>query len=311
MSDSAGSLPDKAGSADDDAAARQAARIATELTEAADLEPPLAGQGRGIRRVTGAIGTARSGVARQTSSVARRTTGAAGRGVKAAAQGTQSAALTARQRAQSAAQAAARRAGDSTRAAQRGMSSAVTWLTGQVVAMGPRITVRDAATLRRQFPGKSDEEIAELLVERAGRASGAVGGATGAWAALPVLPAFPAEVAADTLAVIGIELKLVAELHEITGLPATGSGAERARAYLAAWAYRCNVYAIPGGFAIAAGSPLLRLLRRRLIGRVRRSAFALGPFLTGAAAGALLNRRETRRVGKEVLADLRRHRLGQ
>lgn len=298
-----------AGSAGDDAAARQAARIATELTEAADLDtaPRLGPPGRGIRRAAGAISAAGTGMVRQTSSVARRTTGAAGQRVKAAAQGTQSAAQAASRRTQG----AARRAGRASRAAQQGMSSAITWLTGQVVAMGPKITVRDAATLRRQFPGKSDEEIAELLVERAGRASGAVGGATGAWAALPVLPAFPAEVAADTLAVIGIELKLVAELHEITGLPATGSGAERARAYLAAWAYRRNVYAIPGGFAIAAGSPLLRLLRRRLIGRVRRSTFALAPFLTGAAAGALLNRRETRRVGQEVLADLRRHRLGQ
>jgi hypothetical protein len=231
--------------------------------------------------------------------------------MKAAAQGTQSAAQAASERTQAVAQAAAERAGRGSRAAQRGMSSAITWLTGQVVAMGPRITVRDQATLRRQFPGKSDDEIAELLVERAGRASGAVGGATGAWAALPVLPAFPAEIAADTLAVIGIEIKLIAELHEILGLPAPGSGTERARAYLAAWVHRRGVYAVPGGFAIAAGSPLPRLLRRRLIGRVRRSTFALGPFLTGAAAGALLNRRETRRLGKEILADLRRHKLGQ
>ena len=33
---------------------------------------------------------------------------------------------------------------------------------------------------------------------------------------------------------------------------------------------------------------------------------SLGPLLTGAAAGAMLNRRETRRLGAEVRSDLRR-----
>jgi hypothetical protein len=187
------------------------------------------------------------------------------------------------------------------------MSSAITWLTGQVVAMAPRVSIRDQATLRKQFPGRSDQEIAELLIERAGRASAAVGGAIGAWAAMPVLPAFPAEVAAETLALIGIELKLVAELHEVLGLPAQGSGTERARAYLAAWAHRRGVFAVPGGFVLAAGSPLARILRRRLVGRVRRSTFALGPVLTGAVAGVVLNRMETRKLGREILTDLHRH----
>ena len=262
----------------DDAAARQAAQVAVELTEASDLEdrPDTLADGddtaarRGQRRgMRGAIGAARTGMTRQSSTVARRTKGAT-----------------------------------------RGMSSAVTWLTGQVIAMAPRLKIRDQATLRGQFPSLSDDEIADVLIDRAGRASGAVGGATGAWAALPVLPAFPAEVVAETLAVIGIEIKLVAELHEILGLPAQGSGTERARAYLAAWAHRRGVYTVPGGLVLAAGSPLARMLRRRLVGRVRRSAFALAPFLTGALAGAVVNRAETRRLGRQILTDLRHHRHG-
>ena len=40
-----------------------------------------------------------------------------------------------------------------------------------------------------------------------------------------------------------------------------------------------------------------------------RSAFSLGPLLTGAAAGAYLNSRETRRLGQEVRRDLRRRAL--
>jgi hypothetical protein len=57
---------------------------------------------------------------------------------------------------------------------------------------------------------------------------------------------------------------------------------------------------------MAAGSPLARLLRRRLYGRLGRSAFSLGPLFTGALAGAALNSRETRRLGQEIRADLRR-----
>jgi len=62
----------------------------------------------------------------------------------------------------------------------------------------------------------------------------------------------------------------------------------------------------PGGLIMAAGSPLARRLRRRLYRRLGRSAFSLGPLFTGALAGAALNGRETRRLGQEIRADLRR-----
>jgi hypothetical protein len=192
--------------------------------------------------------------------------------------------------------------------AGRGVTSGLNWLTGQVVAMGPRLRIRDQATLRARFPGRSDDEIAGLLVERAARATATVGGATGAWAALPALPAFPAEVAAETLAVVGIEIKLVAELHEIYGMPAAGSASERARAYIGSWASRRGVYQVDGGLLLIAGSPLARQLTRRLAARARRSAFSLSPLLTGALAGALLNRRETRRFGRQIRDDLRQRR---
>jgi hypothetical protein len=182
------------------------------------------------------------------------------------------------------------------------------WLTAQVVAMGPRLRFRDQATLRAQFPGQSDDQIAQRLIDRAARAAAAVGGTTGAWAALPTLPAFPAEVAAETLAVVGIEVKLVAELHEIYGMGAVGSGTERARAYIGSWASRRGIYQVDGGLLLIAGSPLARQLTRRLAGRVRRSTLALAPLFTGALAGAVLNRRETRRLGYEIRDDLRQRR---
>jgi hypothetical protein len=204
-----------------------------------------------------------------------------------------------------------RRATPGAQAAGRRARSGTTWLTAQVIAMAPRLRVRDQAALRAQFPGKSDEEIADALIEGAARAAAATGGVVGVWSALPVLPAFPVEVAGETLVLVGIELKLIAELHEAFGMPAPGNFADRMTAYVAAWAHRRGVSMIPGlpgGLVFAAGSPLARLLRRRLAARAGRSAFSLGPLLTGAAAGALLNRRETRKLGEAIRRDLRRGR---
>jgi hypothetical protein len=202
-----------------------------------------------------------------------------------------------------------RAAGRGIRAVARGAGSGTGWLAAQVTAMAPRLRVRDQAALRAQFPGRSAEDIADALIDGASRASAAAGGAVGMWAALPTLPAFPAEVAAETLVVVGIEIKLIAELHEAYGTPAPGNLPERMSAYVAAWAHRRGVFMIPGGVVLATGSPLARLLRRRLVARAGRSAFSLAPLLTGAAAGAYLNSRETRRLGQDVRRDLRRRAL--
>src|SRR5271169_208733 len=203
----------------------------------------------------------------------------------------------------------ARAVGRGTRVVRRRAGSGTGWLVGQVIAMAPRLRVRDQAALRAQFPGRSAEEIADALIDGASRASGAAGGAVGVWAALPTLPAFPAEVAAETLVVVGVEIKLIAELHEAYGMPAPGNLPERMSAYVAAWTHRRGVFMIPGGVVLATGSPLARQLRRRLAARAGRSAFSLAPLLTGAAAGAYLNSRETRRLGQDVRRDLRRRAL--
>ncbi len=273
------------GDVTDDAAARRAAEVAVELTEASG--PP------DNKRISAKL----QGVADRTSTAAAFVAASARRGADTAAR---RGAATARRGA-----AGARRGANS---ASRGVGSGMNWLTAQVVAMGPRLRFRDQATLRAQFPGQSDDQIAQRLIERAARAATAVGGATGAWAALPMLPAFPAEVAAETLAVVGIEVKLVAELHEIYGMGAVGSGTERARAYIGSWASRRGIYQVDGGLLLIAGSPLARQLTRRLAGRVRRSTLALAPLFTGALAGAVLNRRETRRLGHEIRDDLRQRR---
>lgn len=180
------------------------------------------------------------------------------------------------------------------------------WLSGQVLALAPRLPVRDLATLRTQFPGRSPDELADTLIEGAARASAAVGAAVGAWAVLPIVPAAGVEIATETLSVVGIEIKLIAELHEVYGMRAPGGVIERMTAYVGSWAQRRGVALAPGGLILAANSPLGRLLQRRLAGRAGRSVFSLGPLLTGAVAGGLLNRRETRKLGRIIRDDLRK-----
>jgi hypothetical protein len=193
-----------------------------------------------------------------------------------------------------------------------GVRSGTRWLTSQVLAMAPRLPVRDQQALRAQFPGLDAEELADALIRGSGRAAAAVGASAGVAMVLP-LPAAPVEVAVETLAVVGIEIKLVAELHEVYGMRAPGSPPERMLAYVAAWAHRRGVGFGPAGLLLVVGSPLRRRLERRLIARAGRSALSLGPLLSGAVAGAALNQRETRRLGTDVRNDLRRrspHRMG-
>lgn len=204
-------------------------------------------------------------------------------------------------------------AGQSGRLAGRGGLTAWTglqaggrWLTSQALAMAPRVPIRDLDTLRAQYPGLTPEELTDALIHGSARAAAGVGAAVGAAMVLPVVPAVPVEIGVETLALVAIELKLTAELHEVYGMRAPGSAADRMMSYLDAWAHRRGVGLVPGGLVLALGSPLRRQLERRLIARAGRSATSMGPLLTGAAVGALLNRRETRKLGHEIRDDLRR-----
>lgn len=179
-------------------------------------------------------------------------------------------------------------------------------LADEVLAVAPRLPVRDQATLRQQFPGRSPDQLADALIDGATKASAAVGAAVGVWAVLPVAPLFAVEVAAETLAVAGIEIKLIAELHEAYGLRAPGTAVDRMTAYTGAWADRRGVVVAPANLVLAVGPALRRRLSHRLVRRAGRSTLSLGPLLSGAAVGAVANRRETRRLGRIVRAELRR-----
>lgn len=190
------------------------------------------------------------------------------------------------------------------------------WLAEWLVDNAPRIPVRDRAALEARY-GERGDALAAELVRSASRASAAVGASTGVMVAAQQLapPAWvmiPMELVAETVAVAIIELKLVAELHEVYGRPVPASPAERSLALIQAWAERRGItpstLARRGGLRDALGrgarAEAIRLVRRRLAGRLGRSLSSVIPLLAGAVAGAEVNRRATRSLGEEVARDL-------
>ncbi|HYK69610.1 MAG TPA: hypothetical protein VEV45_16815 [Streptosporangiaceae bacterium] len=209
-------------------------------------------------------------------------------------------------RAQAGGSAARRGAQSGGAAAWHSFRAAGDWLTAQAVDMAPRVPIRSIDTLRRQYPGLDTEQLAERLIATAARASSGVGAAIGAAAAVPFVPTLPMELGVETLALVAVELKLVAELHEVYGQQAPGTRSARMLAYLTAWSQRRGVRLTSNGIAIAVGSPVRRQLERRLLAKAGQSTLALAPLLTGAVAGAVIDHHETRRLGNLVRADLRK-----
>ena len=189
------------------------------------------------------------------------------------------------------------------------------WLGDLVADVAPHVPVRDLETLMPHHGGLSGSELAEALVRSAARATAGVGAAGGALAALqhaapPSLLVAPLQLTAETLAIIAVEIKLVAELHVVHGRAPVGTSAEVAGAYLGAWVERRAIDGSAGAPLLGAvlGAAARQQLRRRVVRGLIRNASTLAPLLAGAVAGAELNRRETRALGDTVVQELRRER---
>jgi hypothetical protein len=259
--------------------------------------------------------TRRRRLARQIPELASRSGKATRRSLKsgrdAAAYGLQSGASAAGRRVRPVGSVTVRRARAGGSATARGLRASGQWLSSQVLEMAPKVPIRNLATLQEQHPGLGTEQLADSLIIGAARASAGVGAAVGAAAAVPFIPTAPVELVVETMALVAIELKLIAELHEVYGRPAPGSAPQRMIAYVGSWAERRGVRITSGGLALAVGSPLRRKLERRLLAKASKSALALAPLLTGAAAGAMIDHHETRRLGNLVREDLRKLALDQ
>ncbi|MFD7980894.1 hypothetical protein [Streptomyces sp. NPDC059071] len=188
----------------------------------------------------------------------------------------------------------------------QGAKAGLGYLADRVIEIAPRVPVRDLPTLRRQFPGLGPEQIADRLISGAANASATVGAGIGAAAMLPVPPAMPAELAAEITGVAAVELKLIAELHEVYGLRPQGTLTQRSTAYLTAWAEERGIDPTrPTTVNAALGGQLKRELRQQIMKRMVRNLPNLTPFMVGAAVGAVMNRRDTKKLAGRVRKDLR------
>lgn len=194
------------------------------------------------------------------------------------------------------------------RTAALGAGQGIRVLADRLLDAAPRIPVRNLATLRAHHPGAENaEQLADRLTAGAVRASAGIGAGVGAAAMLPTPPAMPTEIAAETLAVAAIEIKLIAELHEVYGLRAPGGITDRAASYVNAWTNRrgIDVTRPVGMAALRLSGELKQQLRRRLTRTTLRKVPTLTPLLIGAGIGATINSRDTRRLANQVRSDLR------
>jgi hypothetical protein len=207
--------------------------------------------------------------------------------------------LTATAAASSAATTAARVAGVSGRRA---------WDTLQEVL--PRVPVRDLATLRAQHGGLEGEELADALVRGAAASVMSVGVAGGmALVAERKVPAWfvaiPVTLATEAVLVAAIEAKLIAELHEVYGVPLRPATRSRGAAVVAEWANRRDIDPMdPRSLRVVAGLAVRQRGVRRVAGGASR-ATRFGTAFVGGVAGAATHRRNLGELADEVRADLR------
>jgi hypothetical protein len=191
--------------------------------------------------------------------------------------------------------------------------TAVRWMADVVGDIAPHVPVRDRETLLKHFPGVDDDELAERLIRNAARTTAGIGAAGGSvasleWVATPTLLSAPVLLAAETIGVVAVEMKLIGELHEVYGRPVTGTAGHRAIALIQAWSGQRGVNPlIPGvGVATVLGTAARKELQGMLLRRFGRNLTTMGPLLTGAAVAGFLNRRATRSLGERIRDDLKK-----
>ena len=181
------------------------------------------------------------------------------------------------------------------------------YLADRIIDIAPRIPVRDLEALRQQFPGLGPEQLADKLVAGAANATSTVGAGIGAAAMLPVPPAMPTELAAEITGVAAIELKLIAELYEVYGVRPPGDLRQRSTAYLNSWSGERGIDVTkPSTMSTALNGHMKRELRQQIMKRMVRDLPNLMPFMVGAAVGAVMNRRDTKKLAERIRKDLRK-----
>ena len=191
--------------------------------------------------------------------------------------------------------------------------AAIRWMADVVGDVAPHVPIRDLDTLREHFDGMDGDQLADRLIRNAARSTAGIGAAGGGvasleWVATPTLLSAPVLLAAETVAVVAIELKLIGELHEVYRRPITGTGTHRASSLIQSWAGQRGVNPLLPGVGIASvlGTATRKELQNTLLRRFGRNLTTLGPLLTGAAVASYLNQRATKRLGEHLKKDLRK-----
>jgi hypothetical protein len=178
-----------------------------------------------------------------------------------------------------------------------------------------RIPVRSLPALRAAHPGLDPEALSQVLIDIAAKRTAAVGVAAGGfgaieWTVPPLLLALPAHLAAEATAIAAIEMKLIAELHEVLGQPIAGGSAARGLTTASAWTRHRGARSLSPETITRTVNGVAKRHMRRLLGRhIGRRLTSFGPFLSGAVIAGTLNRRETRLLGAAVREELRRQHL--
>lgn len=183
-------------------------------------------------------------------------------------------------------------------------------------SIAPRLPIRDHPTLVRHLNTDDIERMADLLVRNASSAT-AVAGTVGGVFVLParsgpaLIAAIPIRVAAETLVVAMIELKLIGELHEVYGRPLAGTTSQRGTTALKLWASHRGIHIFDTGGLVATLSQMARTptTRRAAAAMSGKAMGRKGLRLGAGVAGAVDNRRATVLLGDRVRAELRRHQI--
>jgi len=190
-------------------------------------------------------------------------------------------------------------------------------LADLLLAIAPRLPVRDRAALGKSYGGVAGGTLAGQVIKTASRRSAGIGGITGAFTtagelAPPMWITLPMEIFAETLLVTAVEMRMIAELHEVYGFPIRGDADARGIAIVEAWSTRRGVdmrrLERRGSAELARdhglGKNLTRVVKKKLMIRAAQNLGTLAPLFIGAAIGAETNRRSTRDIGNAIIHDL-------
>ncbi len=182
--------------------------------------------------------------------------------------------------------------------------------------IAPRLPIRDRATLEQHLKMRDPERLANAVTKNAANATAVAGSVGGFFFLAPrtgpgLLLSIPLRVAAETLVVAVIELKMIAELYEIYDQPLEGNSTQKGTTALKLWAsFRGLDISDTGGIVQTVAEIARRPTTRRAAASVTGKALGGRGLRLGAGVlGAVENRKSSFQLAEQVRTELRRGQL--